>query len=320
MPDALHLEFYRHRPLLADLMQCGVAMLRDALSWFTKVKLETGYVVVLETAGRSGHWNPHLHILMTSGGMTPQKRWREVDYFPFTVLHKKWQSHLFTMLKQRVGTRAFKDKIDALGRKDPRGLVAYLEEGKVPVGGEGLAYYVAKYVVSPPISLRRILRDDGQRVRYWYNEHKTKQRQEEEVSALTFIGRMVQPILPKGFHRIRYYGLHATCKAKKVKGVLTALMVALGRLLKGTYRIVAPKTYRERVLASTGRDPLRCARCDREMLLWQVWHPRYGVVYDELQAIKRGRYGPCRRSPPRAGAAGAGAKAMTQLTLADLGV
>ena len=49
-------------------------MRRDALSWFTKVKLEAGYVVVLETAGRSGHWNPHLHILMSSGGMTPQKR------------------------------------------------------------------------------------------------------------------------------------------------------------------------------------------------------------------------------------------------------
>jgi hypothetical protein len=27
---------------------------------------------------------------MTSGGMTPQQKWREVDYFPFTVLHKKW--------------------------------------------------------------------------------------------------------------------------------------------------------------------------------------------------------------------------------------
>src|SRR6266704_6617030 len=147
-------------------MQCGVAMLSDALSWFTKVKLDAGYVVVLETAGRSGHWNPHLHILMPSGGMTPQKRWREVDYFPFTVLHKQWQYHLFTMLKQRVGTRALKDKIDALWRKYAQGLVAYLEEGKVPVGGEGLAYYLAKYVVSPPISLRRILSYDGQRVCY----------------------------------------------------------------------------------------------------------------------------------------------------------
>jgi len=103
-----------------------------------------------------------------------------------------------------------------------------------------------------------------------------------------------------------------------VKGVLTALMVALGRLIKGTYRIGARKTYRERVLASTGRDPLRCTHCGREMMLWQVWHPRYGVVYDEVQAIKRGRYGPCRGSPP--GADGAGAKAITQLALADLGV
>ena len=110
-------------------MQCGVAMLSDALSWFTKVKLEAGYVVVLETAGRSGHWNPHRHILMTSGGMTPQKRWREVDYVPFTVLHKKWPYHLCTMLKQRGGTRAIKDKIDALWRKYPRGLVAYLTNG-----------------------------------------------------------------------------------------------------------------------------------------------------------------------------------------------
>jgi hypothetical protein len=48
MPDALHLEFYRDRTLLADLMKCGVAMLNDALSWFKKVELEAGYVVVLE--------------------------------------------------------------------------------------------------------------------------------------------------------------------------------------------------------------------------------------------------------------------------------
>ena len=131
---------------------------------------------------------------------------------------------------------------------------------------------------------------------------------------------MVQHILPKGFHRIRSYGLHATCKAKKVKEVLTGLMVALGRLIKGTYRITARHTYRERVLASTGRDPLRCVRCGRDMMLWQVWHPRYGVVYDELQAIKRGRYGPYRRLPPGAGAGGEGDTPMTQLALIGLQV
>jgi hypothetical protein len=141
-------------------------MLSDALSWCTKVKLEVGDVVVLETAGRVGHWNPPLHILMTSGGVTPQQQWREGDDFPFTVWQKKWQYSLFTMLTQRMGTRTIKVKIDALWRKYAQGFVAYVEEGKVPGGGEGLAYSLATYVVSPPISLRRILSDDGQRVRY----------------------------------------------------------------------------------------------------------------------------------------------------------
>ena len=133
-------------------------------------------------------------------------------------------------------------------------------------------------------------------------------------------GYTTQHILPKGLHRIRYYGLHATGKAKKVKEGLTRLMVALGRLIKGTYRIMARHTYRERVLASTGRDPLRCVRCGRDMILWQVWHPRYGVVYDELQAIKRGRYGPCRRLPPGAGAGGERDTPMAQLALTGLQV
>ena len=70
-------------------MQCGVAMLQDALAGTKRCTLAAGYSVVLETAGRAGHWHPHLHILMTSGGVTPAQRWLEVDYFPFEVLHKK---------------------------------------------------------------------------------------------------------------------------------------------------------------------------------------------------------------------------------------
>ena len=61
----------------------------------------------------------------------------------------------------------------------------------MPKGGKGLARYLAKYVVSPPISLKRIIGYDGKKVRYWYNDHATGRRMEEEVDALTFIGRMV---------------------------------------------------------------------------------------------------------------------------------
>jgi hypothetical protein len=89
VPDVIRLPFFHDRSLLAALMTCGVQMLGEALSWCNKVALEAGYVVVLETAGRAGNWNPHLHILLTSGGVTPQHRWRAVSYFPYEELHKR---------------------------------------------------------------------------------------------------------------------------------------------------------------------------------------------------------------------------------------
>ena len=41
---------------------------------------------------------------------------------------------------------------------------------------------------------------------------------------MTFIGRMVQHILPKGFQRIRYYGLHATSRASRIREELKDLL------------------------------------------------------------------------------------------------
>lgn len=289
-PEVVRIYFYHDRSLLEDLMKCGVEMLNEAMRELKKAEIDVGYVVVLQTAGRSGHWNPHLHILMTSGGLSADKRWIDVNYFPFEILHKKWQYHLFTMLKDRIGTAESHQKIDELWKKYPNGLVAHWEKGKVPPGGGGLASYLAKYVVSPPISLRRILSYDGQRVVYWYKDHKSGKRKKADVPALIFIGRMVQHILPKGFHRIRYYGLQAACKAKKVREVLKKVVVRVGRAIQGAYRIVAKKSYRERLLASRGKDPLLCPRCGEPMELWEIWHPRYGVIYDELKEIMRGRY------------------------------
>ena len=60
------------------------------------------------------------------------------------------------MFKVRVATPEKKQQIDGLWQKYPNGLVAYVEEGQVPGGGQGLAYYLAKYVVSPPIAVRRM--------------------------------------------------------------------------------------------------------------------------------------------------------------------
>src|SRR5207248_7260891 len=81
-----------------------------------------------------------------------------------------------------------------------------------------------KYVVSPPISVRRIERYDGERVTYHYRSHRTDRLEHETVPVQTFIGRMVQHVLPKGFKRIRYYGVQATKTFAKVKAVIHAAL------------------------------------------------------------------------------------------------
>ena len=145
-------------------------------------------------------------------------------------------------------------------------------------------------MVSPPISLRRIDRYDGQRVTYHYRSHKSERVEWETVAVYTFIGRLVQHVFAKGFQRIRYYGVQATKTFAKLKGVIQAALAKVQGFVKETIRIITPLTYRQRYQQSTGCDPLRCPHCHAELGVWKLWHPKYGVIYDELEAIKRGKY------------------------------
>ena len=52
------------------------------------------------------------------------------------------------------------------------------------------------------------------------------------------------------------------------------------------------KRYRERIKDITGKDPFICPNCGDEMILWEIWVPGYGKIYDELEEIRSGKYGP----------------------------
>jgi Putative transposase len=153
-----------------------------------------------------------------------------------------------------------------------------------------LATYLAKYVVSPPTSVRRIDRYDGQRVTYHYRSHKSERVEWATVDVHTFIGRMVQHTFVKGCQRVRYYGVQATKTFAKIKPLLQDALAKVKGIIKGAIKIIAPMTYRPRYQQSTGRDPLRCPHCQRVMEGWRIWHPTYGVIHDELEAIRRGKY------------------------------
>lgn len=293
VPDELRIYFYREIHLLSELMKVGVKCLEDTMGTVFRRRVSGGYIVVLQTNGRSGSYNPHLHIIMTSGGVGVNRQgeeyWVNLKYLPYELLHKKWQYYLFEMIKEQLPGKEIRAQIDRLYRKYPKGLVANIQKGQVPKRIRELGKYLAKYVVSPPISIRRIISYDGQRIKYWYNDHKSGKRKEEEVDIFTFMGRMVQHILPKGMQRIRYFGLHATAVYQRNRERLKAILPAVVERCRETFTVMR-KDYRQRVIEASAKDPFICSRCGRELILWRIWHPSYGVIYDEEERLKTGYY------------------------------
>jgi len=300
VPAMFRTSFYQNAAVvLSAFMRCGRQCLDDFYSEVGGKALRGGYITVLHTHGRNGQYHPHLHLLATSGGYDDQgERWEHLQYLPYALLRRKWQWHLLTTLRQTLKTETINALVDVCFRKYPNGLVTNVQKGQVPSASQSVARYVAKYVVSPPISIRRIDRYDGERVMYHYHSHRTDRMEHETVAVDTFIGRMVQHTMPKGFKRIRYYGVQATKTFTKVKVMIQAALANVEGVVKGAIKIIARLTYRQRYEQSTGRDPFRCPHCEGAMEVWCVWHPTYGVIYDEGEVIKRGTYASC---APRAG-------------------
>jgi hypothetical protein len=300
VPALFRTTFSQHAAVvLRACMRGGVQCLEACYRAGTGKPRQGGSLVVLHTHGRHGPSPPHLHVLATSGGYDGLgDRWEHLSYLPYALLRRKWQWHLLTMLRQTLRTEAITQLVDRCFRQYPDGLVTNVQKGHVPAQAQSVARYVAKYVVSPPIAVRRIDHYDGERVTYHYRSHRTDRMEHETVPVDMFIGRMVQHTMPKGFKRIRYYGVQATKTFAKVKVVIQAALAKVEGLVKGAVKIIARLTYRQRYKQSTGRDPFQCPYCGQEMAVWHIWHPKYGIIYDEGEVIKRGTY---TADAPRAG-------------------
>lgn len=101
----------------------------------------------------------------------------------------------------------------------------------------------------------------------------------------------MQHVCAKGVNRLRSYGVQATKTLAKIPGLLREALSQIKEVVRGAVKIIARLTYRQRYPQSRGREPLMCPHCHPERGLWKMWHPKYGGVDDELEAIKRGQYG-----------------------------
>jgi hypothetical protein len=273
---------------LDGLMKAAQVAMDEAMAAAKRQPIKAGYIVVLQTAGRAATYNPHLHVLMTDGGLTGEGAWQDLGYIPYDLLHRKWQAQVLVMVETRLaGDGRAQQVVAEMRRRYAKGFVAHLQGDVLPRMSQ-LTRYIVKYVVSPPMALSRIIRYDQERgeVTYWYRDHLSRGKKTETVSRETFIGRMVQHILPKGFQRIRYYGLQATCTLKKVREQLGVALPGATQRVLPVVASVKRLTYRERMKATLGRDPQVCPRCGAEMWLWKIWHPKYGLLYDEGERLQ----------------------------------
>ena len=178
-----------------------------------------GITAVLHTWTRDMQFHPHLHCIVTAGGLALDgERWvpSRLDYlFPDEVMRRLVRGKVLDGLKRAYkagklalsGTSAelatsvaFHDLIDRLyGKK-------WVLYAKRPFGGsDQVLKYLGQYTHRVAISSYRIAEVDGDRITIRTRDERTTQGSADE-----FIRRFLLHILPKGFRKIRHYGLMAS--------------------------------------------------------------------------------------------------------------
>jgi hypothetical protein len=134
VPANLRRLIYQHAPeLLSGLMQAAQMAIDATVAQAKRQVLRLGYIVVLQTAGRSASYNPHLHIIMTDGGVRSDGTWQRLGYVPYDLLHRLWQTHVLEMIETRlVGDARAQAVVAEMRQRYPRGFVAHLQGNVLP--------------------------------------------------------------------------------------------------------------------------------------------------------------------------------------------
>jgi hypothetical protein len=185
-----------------------------------------GVTLVLHTWGSAMTHHPHVHGIVAGGGLSPDgERWvacRPGFFLPVRVLSRLFRRRFLEQLADahHAGALQFFGEHAALA--DPGAFAAWLAPlreqewvvyAKPPFAGpEAVLAYLARYTHRVAISNRRLLADDEQGVTFRYKDYRAKGRYRHKTMTLApeeFLRRFLLHVLPRGFHRIRHYGLLA---------------------------------------------------------------------------------------------------------------
>lgn len=149
---------YFHDPgMLKLLSDCAARLIKEVVFvCYRREQIELGVILVTQTAGRKSSWNPHLHLLVTEGGLDKYNHWHKFYYFDYKILRHKWRYIPLTSLKRALinNPEALNLIEEVFNKTKEIGFIVRAKKEKVRK--TDIIGYLIKYVASPPIALYRI--------------------------------------------------------------------------------------------------------------------------------------------------------------------
>jgi hypothetical protein len=231
MPQQLHGVIYHNQRLLYNLMYKAVAETLTELSADKKyLGAQIGFFSVLHTWGQDLHYHPHIHSVVLAGGLTKQNQWRSTSkhfFIPVKVLSKKFRGKFMYYLKQYYQQGELQFYNDLKKYNNPKQFqelihacyeVDWYSYTKRTFGGPvAVVKYLGRYTHRIAISNQRVLNVTEEAVTIGVKDYKNNNQKKTVTMKVTeFIRRFLMHVLPKGFVKIRYYGLLAS-RNKKTK-------------------------------------------------------------------------------------------------------
>ena len=236
-----------------------------------------GITAVLHTWGSAMTHHPHIHMIVPGGGISLDgERWipsRAAFLLPVRVLAKLFRRLFLSGLRQLHAAGRLRFFGDQVALKDSRVFLRHLAPlrkkrwvvyAKPPFSGpEAVLAYLSRYTHRVAISNHRLIALDEAGVTFRYKDYRRDAADRQRTMTLTrdeFIRRFLLHVLPKGFHRIRHYGLLASAGRKA--------NIARARELLG---VPAPPEVEE--TAPTPEPDLRppCPCCGGRMIVIEIF-------------------------------------------------
>jgi hypothetical protein len=224
LPKELH-EIIRSNQKIGYALIMGAA----ALS-LTKLAADARYVggqigmlAVLHTWTRALVYHPHVHCLIPAGGLSPDQRyWLEAkkNYLvPVKALSEIFRATFMALIRKKLPEVSFPQSV----WKTP--WVVYCKSTNH--AADKVLAYLARYVHQTAITNSRIIKDEHGKVTFRYKDSRECRWKMMTLDASEFMRRFLQHVLPRGFHKVRYYGLlspHHRQRLDQIRRELTTSM------------------------------------------------------------------------------------------------